>query len=309
LPAEHWLFAVAAFLYGLVFGSFLNVCIYRLPRGMSVVSPRSACPACGAPVAAYDNIPVVSWFLLGGRCRNCKASISHRYWLIEIGTGLLFLASYLQFGTTFAALKIATFGFLVLGLIFTDADTKLLPDALTLPGLGLGLAFSLFTPVGDVAAGLLQLSISEANQGLSWRLASLADSIIGAVAGALMIWGIGEVYKRVRGVEGMGFGDVKLMAMVGSFLGLKLTVLTLGLGSLCGSLAGLAAMANVFRKRRRRLRAAGVATNAASARALSSARLLMRFYEMPFGVFLGAAALFAAFLGRPLVDWYVGLFP
>ena len=138
------LIASAIFVFGLIFGSFLNVCIYRLPRDLSVSDPpRSACPKCQHQIAFYDNIPVLSWLLLRGRCRSCGASISPRYLLIEFLTGFLFLACYWQFGLTLTALKYCVFAFLLLGLIFTDAETKLLPDTLTLTGLGFCLIFSL----------------------------------------------------------------------------------------------------------------------------------------------------------------------
>ena len=127
-------YATAIFLFGLAFGSFLNVCIHRLPQGLSVVRPRSACPQCHAPIRAWDNIPVLSWLVLGGRCRDCKTPISPRYVFVELLTGLIFLACWLTFGPTLWTLKFCVFGFLLLGLIFTDAETKLLPDALSLCG-------------------------------------------------------------------------------------------------------------------------------------------------------------------------------
>ena len=139
--------AFAIFLLGLAFGSFLNVCIYRLPLDLSVVTPRSACPRCKRLIAFYDNLPVVSWLLLRGRCRHCKARISPRYLFVELLTAALFLGCYAYSGLTLATLKYCVFGFLLLGLIFTDAETKLLPDKLTLPGLALGLLFSLLVPV------------------------------------------------------------------------------------------------------------------------------------------------------------------
>ncbi len=126
------------FAFGLIFGSFLNVCIYRMPRGLSVVSPRSACPNCGKQIAAYDNVPVLSWLWLRGRCRHCHARITPRYMVVELLLGLLFLACFAEFGLRPETLKWCTFSFLLLGLIFTDAETHLLPDKLTLPGLALG---------------------------------------------------------------------------------------------------------------------------------------------------------------------------
>ena len=227
--------ASAIFVLGLAFGSFLNVCIYRLPLGLSVVTPRSACPQCKHPIALYDNVPVLSWLILGGRCRQCKASISPRYLTIELLTGALFLACYWFFGPTLSTLKYCTFAFLLLGLIFTDAETKLLPDKMTLPGLALGLLFSLLVPVNDLASQFLPGMVNLPFSGeLSLRIVSLVDSLLGAVLGASFIYGAGAIYLRWRGMEGMGFGDVKLMAMVGAFLGMKLTVFTIFTASIAG---------------------------------------------------------------------------
>jgi leader peptidase (prepilin peptidase)/N-methyltransferase len=305
---ETWFFAVSAFLFGLILGSFLNVCIHRLPRGESVVSPRSACPHCGALIAAYDNIPVLSWFLLGGKCRRCRAPIARRYWVVELLMGLLFLACVLRFGVGAPAVKYAVFCFLVVGLIFTDYDTRLLPDTLTLPGLGIGLAFSLLVQADGFSGLWLQQSLRLAPALVAMRVMSFADSLLGALVGALAVWGIGAAYKQMRGVEGMGFGDVKLMAMVGAFLGVKLALLTLMLGSLSGSVAGACAYLQVRRKRARRWRAAGRDAAEAARRARAQAALIWRHYEMPFGVFLGAGALATAFFGAPLLHWYFGFF-
>src|SRR5208282_5180151 len=232
--------AFAIFVLGLSFGSFLNVCIYRLPLDLSVVTPRSACPHCKRLIAFYDNLPVVSWLLLRGRCRHCKARISARYLFVEVLTATLFLGCYAYFGLTLITLKYCVFGFLLLGLIFTDAETKRLPDKLTLPGLGFGLLFSLLVPVHDLASqflpGVLNLPFSA---DLAGRLFSLLDSLLGAAVGASFIYGAGAIYLRWRGAEGMGFGDVKLMAMVGAFLGIKLTIFTIFTASLAGSLFGL----------------------------------------------------------------------
>ncbi len=302
------LFAAAIFAFGLVFGSFLNVCIYRLPLGKSVVTPRSACPHCGQMIPLYDNLPVLSWLILRGRCRQCKQPISPRYLVVEILTGLLFLGCYAHFGLTLATLKCMVVGYLLLGLIFTDAETKLLPDALTLPGLALGIAFSLIVPVDDLASqimpGLVHLQVSG---DISWRLWSLLDSLLGAAVGASFLYGAAAIYLRARGVEGMGFGDVKLMAMIGAFVGTKLTVLTIFAASLAGSIFGLSTVLAVWIKRRRRILARGSATPEARKRAWQSARLALRFYEMPFGVFLGSIAILAYFFGLPLLHWYWGL--
>ena len=299
-------FTFAAVALGLIFGSFLNVCIYRLPRDLSVVSPRSACPHCKQFIPLYHNIPVVSWLLLGGRCRNCKESISPRYLFIELLTGALFLACYLHFGLTLAALKYACFGFLLLGLIFTDAETFLLPDKLTLPGVALGILFSVFVPVTDLASQLLPGLVSlPVSSDVSWRLLSLADSILGMIAGASFIYGAGAIYLRARGVEGMGFGDVKLMAMVGAFLGFKLTIFTIFAASIAGSLFGLWTVLAVWLKRtRRRMRRLHESAGDARRHAWASALIALRRHQMPFGVFLGTTAMLALFFGNRFLAWY-----
>ena len=300
--------ASAIFILGLAFGSFLNVCIYRLPLGLSVVTPRSACPKCKQPIALYDNVPVVSWLILGGRCRNCKNSISPRYLLIELLTGLMFLACYWYFGYTLATVKYCVLAFLLLGLIFTDAETKLLPDKLTLPGLALGLVFSLIVPVNDLASqalpGMLNLPVSGA---ISTAIYSLLDALLGAALGASFVYGAGAIYLRWRGMEGMGFGDVKLMAMVGAFLGIKLTIFTIFTASLAGSVFGLSTVLAVWLKRRHRFSAHMSDAQAARRRAWQSAQMVLRFYQMPFGVFLGTMALFAFFFGNQFLRWYTRL--
>jgi len=300
--------ASAIFLFGLAFGSFLNVCIYRLPRELSVVAPRSACPECKQPIAFYDNLPVLSWLTLGGRCRHCKEKISPRYLMIELLTGLLFLACYAWFGLTLSTLKYCVLAFLLLGLIFTDAETKLLPGKMTLPGLALGLIFSLLVPVNDLASqflpGMLNLPFSG---DISARLLSLLDSLLGAALGASFIYGAGAIYLRWRGAEGMGFGDVKLMAMVGAFLGIKLTIFTIFTASLAGSFFGIATVFMVWLKRTRRFLKRLANAQAARRRAWQSAQVVYRNYQMPFGVFLGSMALVAFFFGNRFLQWYGGL--
>jgi len=298
------LFASAIFLFGLAFGSFLNVCIYRLPRDLSVVSPRSACPQCKHPIAFYDNIPVVSWLMLGGRCRRCKARISPRYLLIELLTGVLFLACYWFFGLTLFTLKYCVLSFLLLGLIFTDAETKLLPNKLTLPGLALGVIFSWFVPVYDLASQLLPGMLHLHFSMVTVRSLSLVDSLLGAALGASFIYGAGAIYLRWRGMEGMGFGDVKLMAMVGAFLGIKLTVFTIFAASVAGSLFGLGTIFVVWLKRTQRFMRRLATAAAARRRGWRSAQMVYRYYQMPFGVFLGSMALVAFFFGNQLLRWY-----
>jgi leader peptidase (prepilin peptidase)/N-methyltransferase len=298
-------YASAIAFLGLAFGSFLNVCIYRMPLGISVVSPGSACPGCKRPIGFYDNIPIVSWLVLRGRCRHCKANISPRYLIIEALTGALFLGCYAYFGSTLETLKYCAFGFLLLGLIFTDAETKLLPDKLTLPGLALGLMFSLIVPVNDLASqflpGVLNLPFSA---DVSVRMYSLLDSLLGAALGASFIYGAGAMYLRWRGTEGMGFGDVKLMAMVGAFLGMKLTIFTIFTGSLAGSIFGLATVLMVWVKRTHRFMRRYANLRTARRRGWQSAQMMYRHYQMPFGVFLGSMALLALFVGNQFLRWY-----
>jgi leader peptidase (prepilin peptidase)/N-methyltransferase len=301
--------AFAVFAFGLLFGSFLNVCIHRMPRGLSVVWPGSSCPQCSTPIKFYDNVPVLSWLILRGRCRHCHAPISPRYMMVELLTAALFLACYVQLGLTVAALKCTVFAFLLVGLIFSDAETKLLPDKLTLSGLVIGAGFSLFVPVNDLLTSLLPDVISlPVNAHAEWRVFSLLDSLLGAAVGASFIYGAGAIYMRWRGVEGMGFGDVKLMAMIGAFLGVRLTVLTLFAATLAGSCFGIGTVLVVWLKRTKR-RIARNHESAATARrrAWQSAQLVYRHYQMPFGVFLGSMALLSFFFGKGFLRWYWGL--
>lgn len=297
----------------MLFGSFLNVCIYRMPRELSVVSPRSACPQCHTPIAAYDNIPVLSWLLLGGKCRKCKARISPRYAAVELLTGVFFALSYhaatlephpTQVDTLIAAIRYCVFSFLLIGLVFTDAETKLLPDLLTKPGIVLGLLLSLLSPVEGPATAMLSRWGH-----FDWRVLSLINSLTGAIFGSAFILGTALLYQAIRGVEGMGMGDVKLMALIGAFLGIKLTLFVLLMASIVGSLFGITLMLWVWRKRlarrRSRMQEPG---GLARARAWYSAKLVFRNFQIPFGVFLGTAAMLAAFWGVPLIQWYMGFY-
>lgn len=300
--------AAAIFVFGLIFGSFLNVCIYRLPRGLSVVSPGSACPHCGHAVRPYDNIPVLSWIILGGKCRDCKARITVRYAIVELITGALFVACYAHFGLSLSTLKCAVLAFLLIGLIFTDAETHLLPDKMTLPGLAFGLAISFFVPVNDLVSlilpGVFRFPVGP---DISWRFYSFFDALLGAVVGASFLYGAGAVYLRWRGVEGMGFGDVKLMAMIGAFLGLRLTILTILAASLAGSFFGLWTVFVVWVKRTQRRKHVFHESGASARRnAWASAQVALRRHQMPFGVFLGSMGLMAFLFGQQFLGWYWG---
>ena len=301
--ADIWFFAVSAFLFGLVFGSFLNVCIYRLPKGLSVVTPRSACPACHTAIAAYDNVPVLSWMFLRGRCRHCKTPISPRYWIVELLTGALFALCVVRFGVSMEALKFCIFSFLLLGLIMTDADVQILPDALTLPGIFIGLGLSPLIFVGGFIGLVYAVS---AMAPLDWRIESVVNASAGALLAAGFIFLVGEAWYWLRGVEAMGFGDVKLMAMVGAFLGPKLSLMTIFLGSFSGTAAGVFLAWRAHEKRMRRWR--HEESEVAHKRADRAVQAIMRRFPVPFGVFLGTGALLSAFFGDALVAWYAGLF-
>jgi leader peptidase (prepilin peptidase)/N-methyltransferase len=269
---------LGAFLLGLVIGSFLNVCILRIPEDKSIVLPASSCTKCGKAIAPYDNIPVLSWLFLGGKCRNCKTTISAMYPAVELLTGLLFLACYLVFGPTVDALKWAVFAAILVVLTITDLRERILPDEVNFFGLGAGMLFSFFTKSQDGTALWI------ANRWFDFpppqAALSFVDAALGAVAGSGLLWLVAEGYFRIRGREGMGLGDVKMMAAVGAFLGLKRTLLTVLMGSLLGSVIGILLIA-VSKKG--------------------------RDYELPFGTFLGAGALLVVFFGTPALHWYESL--
>ena len=304
-----WLIGATFFLFGLIFGSFLNVCIYRLPRGLSVVAPRSACPSCHTQISWADNIPVLSWLLLGGRCRHCRALITPRYLVVELTCGLLFLLSCLRMETLADAVKSCVLCFLLLGLTFTDAETHLLPDAMTLPGVGIGLVLSFFSTVPGPAFVLWPLRFSGAatlfQAELQMALRSALNSLLGVAVGAGVLWSIAWIYRKLRNVDGMGLGDVKLMAMVGAFLGPVLTVFVLCLSSLLGGIFGIFILLTVFRKRMARYRPS--MGSKAVARAWRAAQVTMRALEIPFGVFLCLISVVTWFYGETMVRAYLRL--
>ncbi|MHB8525718.1 MAG: prepilin peptidase [Candidatus Acidiferrales bacterium] len=277
LPTQF--IAVFVFLFGLIIGSFLNVCISRLPQGKSVVKPSSRCPKCGALIRPYDNIPVLSYLFLLGKCRACKTRISPIYPAVELLTGLLFLACYVVYGNSVETIKWAAFSAILVVLIFTDWRERLLPDTVNFAGLAIGLIISFFVRPEDGAALWIANHLFEFPPPAP--IISFADALIGAAVGGGVLWLVGEGYFRLRGREGMGLGDVKMMLMAGAFLGLRRTLLTILLGSVLGAILG--------------------AIFILSSREGSD-------YELPFGTFLGAAALLVIFFGTPVVTWYQSLF-
>lgn len=255
LPA--WLVWGFTGLFGLSVGSFLNVCIHRLPRRLSLWSPPSRCGSCETPVAWRDNVPVLSYLLLSGRCRHCRAGISVVYPIVELATMVLFLVHLWVFGLTLLGIVRLTFACAMLVLFFIDLEHQILPNVITLPGVIAGLAASAFVPPGFVSA------------------------LLGALLGGGVLWAIAEIYVRVRGIEGMGMGDVKMLGMIGAFLGPWLMLLTLVISSFAGAVTGVALMALGRGDLQRKL---------------------------PFGTFLAAAAVFASLWGQPIVDWYAGFY-
>lgn len=269
----EWLLAG---LFGLLIGSFLNVCIYRWPRDLSVVRPRSVCVDCEKPIAWYDNIPVLSYALLRGRCRQCGVRIHWRYPVVELLTAICFAFFVHKSGLSVIALKYCVFSAIVIALTFCDFDTLILPDELTIGGFLIGLAFALFTPVPDTTFRLIA-GIFGALPGP--RVLAEGEALLGAIVPAGSIWLGGWIFEKLRHKEGLGFGDVKMLAMVGAFLGIQGALLTIVLGALAGSIIGL-----VY------IKATG--KDAGS-------------FQLPFGSFLGAAALVAAIEGQGMIGWYV----
>ena len=285
------------FLLGIIVGSFLNVCITRIPEDISIVSPGSRCPRCATPIKPYDNVPVVGWLWLRGKCRACRLPISPMYPLIELATGLLFVAAFLEFGITQATVKWLFFTCLLEILTVTDLRVRLLPDVVNWPGFATGLLFSAFVPPGHGFAGLLIGRLL--HEQLSGFAAGILDGVLGAAFGSFLLWGLAVGYKAVRGHEGMGMGDVKMIAMIGAFLGLRGTFLTLLVGSLLGSLIGIGLVLALYLAGWR----GGVAKRA-SRRGLGTERQLRwaiaRQYQLPLGTFLGIGAL-AIVYGGPVI--------
>ena len=250
--------AALAAVLGLCVGSFLNVCIYRLPRRQSLASPPSRCPRCERPLRWYHNIPLVSWIALRGRCAYCQAPISIQYPIIELLTALVWvlIVWMTPVGWLLASRLVLATALIVLFMI--DLEHQLLPNVITLPGILVGLAFSFVAPPGPV------------------------DSFLGILLGGGVLYGIAAAYYLLRKEEGMGMGDVKMLAMVGAFLGWKAVLLTLVLSSFAGAVIGMAMMG----LQRGSLR-----------------------YALPFGTFLAVGTLIAMLFGDAILAWYLGYFP
>lgn len=254
---------VFAFIFGSLIGSFLNVCIYRIPRQVSIVWPSSRCPSCGQPIRAWDNIPILSYLMLGGRCRNCRAKIPYRYPVVEALNAVFYLILLWRFGPDWPFLVYALFCSALIVITFIDLDFQIIPDRITLPGIPLGiLAGSLLLPDPFLRA-----------TALGWK-----SSVIGAVSGFLFFYFVAAAGEKIFRKEAMGGGDIKMMTMVGGFLGWKGVILTTFIGSLLGSVIGVVMMGLRGRE---------------------------RGSLIPFGPFLAAGAVASLIFGQEIVAWYL----
>jgi leader peptidase (prepilin peptidase)/N-methyltransferase len=293
------------FVFGLVIGSFLNVCILRIPEDISIVAPGSRCPRCETPIAWYDNVPVLGWLWLRGNCRTCGLAISPMYPLVELATGLLFVACYLEFGLTQTAVKWLFFTGLIIVLTITDLRVRMLPDLVNWPGFAAGVFFSTIVPRNDGTAFWLYTWLFHRVPRM-W-VAGLLDSLLGAAFGSFLLWSVAAIYKRVRGREGMGMGDVKMMAMVGAFLGVRGAFLTILLGTLLGTVVGVTFIVALYaagwhRKLAERASRRGLGSVSGLRWAIASQ------YQLPLGTFLGIAALLVVYFGPPMLLRWSQLF-
>jgi leader peptidase (prepilin peptidase)/N-methyltransferase len=286
LPATDFVFGVPqwfviAFMavLGAIIGSFLNVVIHRVPRAQSIVLPKSACPGCGAAIHFYDNIPVLSFLILRGRCRSCERPISARYPAVEALSAILFAAVTWRDGLSFALPFDIAFAAAMLALVFIDSEHMILPNAITYPGIVFAVIMRLAVPYLGDPTHLDDLPyFVSVFPTYPIAIVSLIGAVMGALAGGGSLWLMGFIWKKLRGVDAMGMGDVKMMLMVGAFLGWRLAALTIFIGVFTGSLVGIAMM---IRRGRRNLQ-----------------------MLLPFGIFLGIGAVVSLLFGTRIVEWY-----
>jgi leader peptidase (prepilin peptidase) / N-methyltransferase len=275
------IFGYAFFLIlGTLIGSFLNVVIHRVPNEESIVYPNSACPKCKNAIKFYDNIPVLSWLILGGKCRNCKNTIAWRYPAVELLTGLVFLLVFWQIGLVWYLPVCLAFTAAMISLIFIDAEHMILPNVITYPMLAIALIIRVAFPLifGNTEFFSDTFFSPLVNSGLPFWLNSLLGSILGGLAGGGSLWAVGEIWKRLRGVEAMGLGDVKLMFGVGALFGWRLTFLSIFIGAFTGAIGGILLM---IKDREKGMQA-----------------------QIPFGIFLGIGSIVAMLFGEQLIAWY-----
>lgn len=272
------------FALGSIIGSFLNVVIHRVPLEESIVFPNSACPKCKNSIKPYDNLPILSWLFLRGKCRHCKNPIYARYPAVELLTGLIFVLVFWQIGfNPFLAVALV-FVSAMIALIFIDAEHMILPNVITYPLLVFALLVRLILPIflsADYFKDIRFYPLSELQGSPLW-LVSLCGAILGGLVGGGSLWLVGEIWKRLRGVEAMGLGDVKMLFAVGALLGWRLTLLTIFLGAFTGAVAGVLVIA---RQKDRDLQT-----------------------QIPFGIFLGIGSIISLLFGEPIIAWYIDKF-
>lgn len=271
------------FIFGAAVGSFLNVVIHRVPLEESIVFPNSACPKCGNAIKPYDNIPLLSWLVLGGKCRNCKNPISARYPAVELLTALLWVLVYWQNGFNVFLPIALIFVTTLVTLIFIDAENMILPNVITYPLLVFSLLVRIIYPtfLGYVFQDFNIYPFSHLQSYPVWAI-SLGGAVLGGLVGGGSLWLVGEIWKRLRGVDAMGLGDVKLMFGVGALLGWQLTLLSIFLGAFSGAIIGIFL---VSRQKDKDMQT-----------------------QIPFGIFLGLGSIISLLWGEPIVRWYLSMF-
>lgn len=275
---------IFTFLFGSIVGSFLNVVIHRVPLEESIVFPNSACPKCKNAIKAYDNIPVFSWLILGGKCRNCKNPISFRYPAVELLTGLLFLLVYWQIGFNWYLPICLIFTATMVSLIFIDSEHMILPNVITYPLFLFALFVRITFPIifqTDFFSDMRYSPLVGFNQMPAW-LVSLIGAILGALVGGGSLWLVGELWKRLRGVDAMGLGDVKMLLGVGALLGWRLTILTIFIGALTGAIGGILV---ILKQKDKNMQT-----------------------QIPFGIFLGIGSIVSMLFGDRIIAWYLESF-
>ena len=272
------------FAFGAIVGSFLNVVIHRVPNEESVVFPNSACPKCKQPIKPYDNLPILSWLILGGKCRNCKEKISPRYPAVEFLTATIFVLVFWQIGFNLFLPACLIFAAAMIALIFIDAEHMILPNVITYPLLLFALLMRLIFPLFISAEYFTDLKSAPLTYFQSYPiwLVSLIGAVFGGLLGGGSLWLVGEIWKRLRGVDAMGLGDVKMMFAVGAFLGWKLTFLSIFLGAFTGAIAGIFV---IYTQKEKDFQA-----------------------QIPFGIFLGLGSIIALLFGDQMISWYLGTF-
>jgi leader peptidase (prepilin peptidase) / N-methyltransferase len=275
---------IFVFILGAIVGSFLNVVIHRVPNELSIVFPNSACPKCSSPIKPYDNIPILSWLILGGKCRSCKAPISARYPGVELLTGAIFAVVAWQIGFSVFLPIALIFAAVMISLIFIDAGHMILPNVITYPLFVFAILVRVVYPLAFGTEYFSDMAFAPATwmSGYPTWLGSLASALAGALAGGGSLWLVGELWKRLRGVEAMGLGDVKMMLGVGALLGWRLTLLSIFLGAFSGAVIGILV---ILRQKDKDMQA-----------------------QIPFGIFLGMGSLLALLFGEKLIAWYSGQF-